>query len=150
MPSFKERFRPSRKYKKGKEASGTLSASTDDSASATPTNIAIASSIAGVLSPVLATVASASLSTMAATTTCTTTDEHADLVVFSTHHSHYPSDQCECEMRECDTPIHRRRKGDQRRALTELDEKCIAVEFLRGACSCHRPSVRVVCSLEDF
>ena len=109
MPSFKERFRPSRKYKKAKEA-GTLSANTDEPASGLPTNTTIASNIAGMLSPVLAVVASSSLSTMATTTVVSTADEHADRALFSMHHSHYPIDQCECEMRECDTLIRRYRK----------------------------------------
>ncbi len=84
MPSFKERFRPSRKYKKNKEA-GT--AGTDDS-----TPIAVASGISTNTTNV------PTVSTVAASTTNTTIDENTGSAALSTYHSHYSNDQCECRL----------------------------------------------------
>jgi hypothetical protein len=72
MPSFKERFRPSRKYKKNKEAGapGTDESATVAVASGTSTNPNNASTTAGAAA--------------AAASTGTTVDEHTG-----------PRDQCE-------------------------------------------------------
>ncbi|CAF1057038.1 unnamed protein product [Rotaria sordida] len=69
MPSFKERFRPSRKYKKNKE---TSSLNTDDSASST--------NASGI---------STNITTAGASTTI---DDHTGLVSLSTYSTHYSVD----------------------------------------------------------
>jgi hypothetical protein len=90
MPSFKERFRPSRKYKKNKEAAA---GSTDESvtvnsgASPNTTNVPSTSSAPLPTAPIAAAAAS--------TTTGTTIDEHTGSAALSTCHSHYSNDQCE-------------------------------------------------------
>jgi hypothetical protein len=88
MPSFKERFRPSRKYKKNKEAS---TAGTDES-----TPIAVASGISTNTTnvPTVSTVTTS----VAASTTNTTIDENTGSAALSTYHSHYSNDQCECRL----------------------------------------------------
>ncbi|CAF1161309.1 unnamed protein product [Rotaria sordida] len=87
MPSFKERFRPSRKQKKNKEADIT---STNESI-----NSSAASAISTNTSHILKT-GRASLTTTptaAATTTGKTIDEHTGSAAFSTYHSHHVVDQ---------------------------------------------------------
>lgn len=98
MPSFKERFRPSRKYKKNKEG-GT--AGTDESAN--PAAIVNASgttintnnvSTTGTSSSILASASSSAAAAAAGSTTSTTIDEHTGSAALSTYHSYYSSDQC--------------------------------------------------------
>ena len=85
MPSFKERFRPSRKYKKNKEAGTT---GTDDSA---PIAVASGTSNNATNTPIVSNVATP----VAAPTTI---DEHTGSAALSTYHSHYSNDQCECRL----------------------------------------------------
>jgi hypothetical protein len=88
MPSFKERFRPSRKYKKNKEA-GT--AGTDDSA---PVAVASGTSNNATNTPTVSNVATP----VAAPTTSTTIDDHTGSAALSSYHTHYSNDQCECRL----------------------------------------------------
>jgi hypothetical protein len=86
MPSFKERFRPSRKYKKNKEAG------TDESV---PIAVASGTSINATNVPTTGTSTVATSVAAAASTTNTTIDEHTGSAALSTYHSHYSNDQCE-------------------------------------------------------
>ncbi|CAF1023252.1 unnamed protein product [Rotaria sp. Silwood1] len=102
MPSFKERFRPSRKYKKNKEAGVTGIDESINSAvaSAISTNTSHAPRTGrGSLTTISnATTAMASAAVTAAaaapTTTGKTIDEHTGSAAFSTYHSYYLIDQC--------------------------------------------------------
>ncbi|CAF2506617.1 unnamed protein product [Rotaria sp. Silwood2] len=99
MPSFKERFRPSRKFKKHKEAGV---AGTDES-----NNSVVASTIsintshipktgrASLTTVSIATTAVAAAATTTTATTGKTIDEHTGSAAFSTYHSYYLIDQCE-------------------------------------------------------
>jgi len=96
MPSFKERFRPSRKYKKNKDAgaAGTDEADAVAVASGTSTytnNVPITGSLPSTTVSTTSAVAAASSST----TTSTTIDEHTGSAALSTYHSYHLNDQCE-------------------------------------------------------
>ncbi|CAF3303413.1 unnamed protein product [Rotaria sp. Silwood2] len=77
MPSFKERFRPSRKYKKNKEIGST---NTDDSVSTTT-----------------ASGTSTSLSTAGASLTA---DDHTGSISLSTYPSHYSVDYYQISLKD--------------------------------------------------
>ncbi|CAF4062524.1 unnamed protein product [Adineta steineri] len=88
MPSFKERFRPSRKYKKGKEVNAS---STDEST--TPTNGTSTNTTNVPATGVAPLPVSSTLVATTTTTTGTTIDEHTGSAALSTYHSHYSADQ---------------------------------------------------------
>ncbi len=85
MPSFKERFRPSRKYKKSKEVGTT---GTDESA-------IVASGISTNPTHVPTTGTSTATAITATTVSATTIDENTGSAALATYHSHYSNDQCE-------------------------------------------------------
>ncbi len=99
MPSFKERFRPSRKYKKNKEAgaAGTDEAATVAVATGTSTNTNNVPIIGTLPSTTVSTTSAAAAAAAASTTTTTSTtiDEHTGSAALSTYHSYHLNDQCE-------------------------------------------------------
>ena len=84
MPSFKERFRPSRKYKKNKDAttSNTEDLTTTTLASGSTTHGANPSTTSAAIIPT-------------ATASAMTIDEHTGSAALATYHSNYSMDQCE-------------------------------------------------------
>ncbi|CAF0914593.1 unnamed protein product [Rotaria sordida] len=92
MPSFKERFRPSRKQKKNKEADIT---STNESINSSAAS-AISTNTSHILRTGRASLTTTPITPTAATTTTgKTIDEHTGSAAFSTYHSHHVVDQCE-------------------------------------------------------
>jgi hypothetical protein len=71
MPSFKERFRPSRKYKKNKEIGAT---SVDESTASSG--------------------ASTNITNVSTTGAPTTIDDHTGSAASATYHSHFSVDYC--------------------------------------------------------
>lgn len=87
MPSFKERFRSSRKYKKNKDAT---TSNTDD-----PTTNNLASGTSTYPTNNTSTT-STSIISSTSTVSTTTIDEHTGSAALATYHSNYSIDQCEC------------------------------------------------------
>ena len=88
MPSFKERFRPSRKFKKNKDGTTT---NTDD----TTTSI-LASGSSTYSTNHASTTNTSSTLIPTATVSATTIDEHTGSAALASYHSNYSIDQCEC------------------------------------------------------
>ena len=92
MPSFKERFRPSRKLKKSKETSASSVDESSSSVSGLPTNTSTVSTSGLLLQTSLS-----SPTTTAAAPNGATIDDHTGSAALSTYHSHYSIDHRECK-----------------------------------------------------
>ena len=91
MPSFKERFRPSRKLKKSKEISASSVDESSLSTSGIPLNTSTVSTSGFTLQSSLS-----SPTTTAAAPNGATIDEHTGSAALSTYHSNYSIDHREC------------------------------------------------------